>query len=144
MTLWSQGCSELVKLLHGCDEVVAKLSQGCHKLVTRLQGLYNLATTLSFLYGWCSMKKNCSCNTSSIAQRHRPQIWKHLRVLSWFYKHFFTYIITKGKRKYLYSPKIRVRTRSHIKFAELFRSSYQKEINQEVNVKLPCHSLIPY
>ena len=40
MTLWSQGCSELVKLLHGCDEVVA-----------RLQGLYNLATTLSFLYG---------------------------------------------------------------------------------------------
>ena len=51
MTLWSQGCSELVKLLHGCDEVVARLSQGCHKLVTRLQGLYNLATTLSFLYG---------------------------------------------------------------------------------------------
>ena len=41
-----------MKLLHGCDEVVARLSQGCHKLVTRLQGLYNLATTLSFLYGY--------------------------------------------------------------------------------------------
>ena len=51
MTLWSQGCSELVKLLHGCDKVVARLLQGCYKLVTRLQGLYNLATTLSFLYG---------------------------------------------------------------------------------------------
>ena len=25
MTLWSQCCSELVKLLHGCDEVVATL-----------------------------------------------------------------------------------------------------------------------
>ena len=45
--LWSQGCSELVKLLHDCDEVVARLSQGCHKVVTtslsqacdRLQGL---------------------------------------------------------------------------------------------------------
>ena len=44
MKLWSQGSNELVKLLHGCDEVVAKV-------VTRLQGLYNLATTLSFLYG---------------------------------------------------------------------------------------------
>ena len=32
--LWSQGCSEHVKLLHGCDEVVARLSQGCHKVVT--------------------------------------------------------------------------------------------------------------
>ena len=36
MTLWSQGCSELVKLLHGCDEVVTRLSQGCHNLVTSL------------------------------------------------------------------------------------------------------------
>ena len=26
MTLWSQGCSELVKLLRGCEEVVARLS----------------------------------------------------------------------------------------------------------------------
>ena len=50
MTLWSQGCREHVKLLHGCVEVVARLSQACHKLVTRLKGLYNLATTLSFLY----------------------------------------------------------------------------------------------
>ena len=46
MTLWSQGCSELVKLLHGCDEVVARLSQGCHRLVTRLQGLYNLVISV--------------------------------------------------------------------------------------------------
>ena len=38
MTLWSQGCSELVKPL--------QLRQGCYKLVTRLQGHYNLATTL--------------------------------------------------------------------------------------------------
>ena len=47
MTLWSQGCSELVKLLHGCDEVVARLSQGCHKVVTRLsQACDKVAGTL--------------------------------------------------------------------------------------------------
>ena len=39
MTLWSQGCSEFVKLLQGCDEVVTRLSQDartlqlCHNLV---------------------------------------------------------------------------------------------------------------
>ena len=31
MTLWSQGCSELMKLLHGYDEVVARLSHAYHK-----------------------------------------------------------------------------------------------------------------
>ena len=34
MTLWSQGCSDLVKLLHGCDEEacdkVAGTPQPCH------------------------------------------------------------------------------------------------------------------
>ena len=39
-------------LWRGGGKVVTRLSQGCHKLVTRLQGLYNLATTLSFLYGY--------------------------------------------------------------------------------------------
>ena len=34
MTLWSQGCRELVKLFHGCDEVVARLSQGCRDFTT--------------------------------------------------------------------------------------------------------------
>ena len=56
MILWSQGCSELVKLLHGCDEVwqpcegidnvaarlqwdceyTTRLWQGCGKVVTSL------------------------------------------------------------------------------------------------------------
>ena len=42
MTLRSQGCSELVKLLHGCEEVVARF-----KVVTRLsQAGDNVAGTL--------------------------------------------------------------------------------------------------
>ena len=53
MTLGSQGCSELVKLLHGCDEVVARLSQvvtrlsqACDKVAGTLQPCHNLVISV--------------------------------------------------------------------------------------------------
>ena len=67
MTLWSQGCSEPVKLLHGCDKaykVVTKLKQGCDKVARTLQPYHNLVITLSFLYGgWHSVEINSPKNT---------------------------------------------------------------------------------
>ena len=46
MTLWSQGCRELVKLLHGCDKVVTRLSQGCDKVARTLQPCHNLVISV--------------------------------------------------------------------------------------------------
>ena len=46
MTLWSQGCSELVKLLHGCDEVVARLSQAYGNGAGTLQPCHNLVISV--------------------------------------------------------------------------------------------------
>ena len=75
MTLWSQqGCSELVKLLHGCDKVVTRLSQGCYKLETRLQGLYNLVITLSFLYGYLRSESNKSAIISLLVELYAVTI----------------------------------------------------------------------
>ena len=48
MTLWSQGCSELLKLLHGCDEVVARLLQGCDKVAGTLQPCHFCMGSLNY------------------------------------------------------------------------------------------------
>ena len=42
MTLWSQGCSELVKLLH----VVTRWWQGCDKVAKSLQPCHNLVISV--------------------------------------------------------------------------------------------------
>ena len=48
MTLWSQGCSELVKLLHGCDVVVARLSQAYDTVAGTLQPCHKLVISVWF------------------------------------------------------------------------------------------------
>ena len=66
MTLWSQGCSELVKLLHGCDEVVARLSQGCHNLVISVW--VSNPEGLAIVYEQSELKAVESRNDCSIAK----------------------------------------------------------------------------
>ena len=61
MTLWSQGCRELVKLLHGCDEVVTRLSEACDKVAGTLQPCHNLV--ISEWEGW--YYSNVTLNTQT-------------------------------------------------------------------------------
>ena len=65
-TLWSQCCSELVKLLHGCDEVLARLSRGCHNLVISVWDSY--PEGLAIVYEQSELKAVESRNDCSIAK----------------------------------------------------------------------------